>query len=649
MSVLKPYMVFHLNLMFSSIEVEQRDEVIQRCYWPLLRLIKECKLKAGIEMSAYTLEEIKQLDSLWVEELKSLIQTGNVELVGSGYSQSIGPLMSAEANTWNQEIGINIYQEILGTKPSIALINEMAYSVGVLEHYNNVGYKAVIMEWNNPYKYHPEWDKNWRYNPQTLTDLQGRNIPVIWADSIVFQKFQRYAHGELDLDEYIEFIDGFKGNDIRYFPIYSNDVEIFDFRPGRFKTEANIAGKESEWKKIEILFNRLQQDKEIEMVLPSEVLQGLDNILGGNKISLESPEEPIPVKKQEKYNINRWALTGRGDQKINTTCFALSKALSGSKEVSQWKELCYLWSSDFRTHITQKRWDDYCTRLETFKNKHLSKAKLENVKLLTEIDINTCCAGRFIKLKTKNISFSLNYKKGLVIDSLSFFGDGKSLIGSLQHGYYDDIAYGADFYSGHAIIEASGEHKVTDLSSDVFSLYGNEKMYQLKMKNVGNDIVFEKFITIEEDTISLDKKITTVKRKSSVIHPFCFTFIPDAWDMDTLYFETHNGGSSLERFNLQRPGGIDHANRLSSLISAKHALGATKGIIIVGDKDKQLVFSHDIELSAMIPTLILKKTGDGKMFFRLQYSVQEIDETFKESEDSQIIECLLKISAKQSN
>ena len=29
---------FHLNLVFSSIEEERRDEVIARCYWPLLRL-----------------------------------------------------------------------------------------------------------------------------------------------------------------------------------------------------------------------------------------------------------------------------------------------------------------------------------------------------------------------------------------------------------------------------------------------------------------------------------------------------------------------------------------------------------------------------------------------------------------------------------
>ena len=28
-----------------------------------------------------------------------------------------------------------------------------------------------------------------------------------------------------------------------------------------------------------------------------------------------------------------------------------------------WKELCYLWSSDFRTHITEKRWTAFCARL----------------------------------------------------------------------------------------------------------------------------------------------------------------------------------------------------------------------------------------------------------------------------------------------
>ncbi len=34
------FALFHLNLAFSSIEEEQRGDVIKRCYWPLLELAK---------------------------------------------------------------------------------------------------------------------------------------------------------------------------------------------------------------------------------------------------------------------------------------------------------------------------------------------------------------------------------------------------------------------------------------------------------------------------------------------------------------------------------------------------------------------------------------------------------------------------------
>ena len=36
MNPLRIYAVFHLNLMFSSIESWRRQEVLERCYWPLL-------------------------------------------------------------------------------------------------------------------------------------------------------------------------------------------------------------------------------------------------------------------------------------------------------------------------------------------------------------------------------------------------------------------------------------------------------------------------------------------------------------------------------------------------------------------------------------------------------------------------------------
>ena len=155
------------------------------------------------------------------------------------------------------------------------------------------------MEWNNPRHNHAEWNNEWRYLPQKVIGADGRTIPIIWADSIAFQKFQRYAHGEYNLDEYYKYLRSKIGKNERYFPIYSNDAEIFNFRPSRYRTEAQI-GNSGEWKHIRDLFKNLKNCEEFNFVLPSDVLKGLNHLNGGNSIKLESPQQPIPVKKQEK-------------------------------------------------------------------------------------------------------------------------------------------------------------------------------------------------------------------------------------------------------------------------------------------------------------------------------------------------------------
>ena len=54
------YNIFHCNLAFSSIEEEAHINVIEKCYWPLLKLAK--KYPIAIELTAYTLERIFDLD-----------------------------------------------------------------------------------------------------------------------------------------------------------------------------------------------------------------------------------------------------------------------------------------------------------------------------------------------------------------------------------------------------------------------------------------------------------------------------------------------------------------------------------------------------------------------------------------------------------
>ena len=51
----KSFFLFHLNLAFSSIEYDQHIEVINKCYFPLLKIFSEQKIKFAIELSGWTL------------------------------------------------------------------------------------------------------------------------------------------------------------------------------------------------------------------------------------------------------------------------------------------------------------------------------------------------------------------------------------------------------------------------------------------------------------------------------------------------------------------------------------------------------------------------------------------------------------------
>jgi len=59
--VLKLYSIFHLNLAYSSIPEAKRKEVIQKSFWPLLRLATKDKIPVAIESLAYNLKVATRL------------------------------------------------------------------------------------------------------------------------------------------------------------------------------------------------------------------------------------------------------------------------------------------------------------------------------------------------------------------------------------------------------------------------------------------------------------------------------------------------------------------------------------------------------------------------------------------------------------
>jgi len=627
------YNFFHLNLAYSAIEEEDRPEVIEKCYWPLLRLARKRNLPFGIELSGYTLEVIQELDPRWVEEFKGLINGGACELIGCGYAQVIGPLVPHEVTSANLRIGHAVYEEILGLRPRIALLNEQAYSSGLVPLYKAAGYEAIIMEWNNPAREHPEWDDEWRYLPQRAKGTGDSEIGLIWNKSIGFQKFQRYAHGELELNELLDYIRSHKSERFRAFPVYGNDVEIFDYRPGRYMTEATIHD-EGEWLRIDRLYEALQQELDMKFIKTSEVMDLRDVTGANNLLELSSAAQPIPVKKQEKYNVVRWALTGRDDLGINTSCWRLYEALKGDPSTmeSDWKELCYLWSSDFRTHITERRWNSYLKRLSSH-SRNWSSSSQNLIKKRSDKACNkrySCHSdGKYIFISGERIRVVLNGYRGLALHlftDISIFN--APLCGTIGHGFYEDIKWSSDYYSGHIVLESLGMPKITDLN--VIEPKIEQKYDQIFVSaeiqtNLG---VLKKMWIIDDDEgeVRLIYNFMWSEPILGSLRLGYVTLFTDSFQSSSFSFSTHNGGSDMESFLLDRD--VDHGRPVSFLVSSNQMLSATGGIVYLGDNQKKIVVKFKNSQHSIGCFVQNQKIG-RKNLCRLFFSAMEIDDTRK--------------------
>ncbi len=621
----------------------------------MLNLACEEKIPIGVEASGYTLEVIESLDPGWISTLCDLCDQNIVDFIGCGYVQLIGPLVPAEVNAANLRIGNKVYERLLGFRPEIALVNEQAYSEGLLQHYLDAGFKVIIMEWNNPSRFHPEWNPEWRYLPQAAINQHGEKISLIWNESIAFQKFQRYVHGEIELNEYLKHLEQQLGDTPRAFCLYGNDAEIFDFRPGRFQTEA-VLREGGEWKRIAKLLRHLSNDAQFQFIHASSVLDLIKQPNSLNPLALESPEQPVPVKKQEKYNLTRWAVTGLNDLRVNTDCWQIYHSLTDNCEATEenWKELCYLWSSDFRTHITPKRLKNYLQRLGNFKYKMLSQPKhncfadgktvLETTHSPSGINSSSqlhkpkgntytiVTNGRFLHVESQHINLILNCRKGLAIHSLRFDDVCSTpLIKTIPHGYYDDISMGADFYSGHLIFEIPGKPKITDLepvtpvideicrgliivSGSIFTPLG-----QIKKK------IFVGIDAQNKPYVKIFYKLNWGKKPIGSLRLGAVTLNPEAFDADSLFYATHNGGYDIEKFFLNGRV-VSHGAPPSFLVSASHGLGVTADMVVLGDQKKQIYLNIQKSLCSAIG-LITHRNVRPNFFSRHIFSLVEMDET----------------------
>lgn len=623
-SELQVFAFFHLNLMFSSIAEEARKDVIERCYWPLLDLPSEAGVPIGLEATGLTLEIIQALDPVWIDALRQRIDSREIALIGSGYAQIIGPLVPAAVNRWNLRLGLETYSALLGERPRLALVNEQAFSAGLVPLYQDAGYEALLLDWDNVRDYHPEWSDETQFRPQYISGAGGARIKALWTQTMAFQKLQRLAHGELSQDGYLDFVLSQQGQAPRAYCLYSNDAEVFDFRPKRLHTEEELSGN-GEWARIASAWRALKGEPRISFVPPHAALAPLD--AQGHALRIETAQQPAPVKKQPKYNIARWAVAGRDNMRVNAACHQLTQRLLANdcQDPVQWRAMCQLWSSDFRTHIEPERWTRF-------------KCGLDRLAASVTSQIRGICpapylsrsesAGRFLEIETAALRARFNRRRGLALDFAAVQGDPRPpMIGSLAHGYYPDAALQADWYSGHLVFEWPGHPKVTDLewAQETVTTLSDRVLIEAQIQTPLGPIQKRIVLHNQDPRIDWDLTIGWPDMPRGSLRPGHALIMPQAFHWDRLAIGSHLGGEELEWFPLA-PGPLNHGAAVSSLVSATTGLGMTEGILKIADGERALTLITDRSVSPMLAMIEARATRSS-YFCLIQFSAAETDDT----------------------
>lgn len=627
--------------MFSSIEADKRKEVIQQCYWPLLQMADD-GFTISLEATALTLEIINDIDPEWIETLRKQIAAGKIEFIGSGYSQIIAPIVPETVNVMNLRIGASIYEQLIGFRPTVYLINEMAFSADLISVYLNEGIENIIFEWNNFYKYTDGISKEFSYTPVRLSDGKV-TINVVWADSIVFQKFQRCVHGEVEPNELINYLSHIAGpTEFQFVPIYTSDAEIFDFRPGRYKTENNL--QVNEWDKVRVLYSSLAEKADFLFI--HDML--LDTSYSKPVIEFK-PKFPVQVKKQEKYNMFRWAIGGRDNLRLNADCYRIYEHLmisEGTNE-SDWKSLLLYWSSDFRTHITIPRFNEI---------KNAIGSTLKQIEFEEKIDATSyqkapaySITEHVIQIDSESYIIRLNRKKGLVIESFQRLNEiSLPIIGQIPHGTYDDITFSNDYFSGYAVIYDSARKQHTHLFDRQETVQLLNDRIIIEAKNNCNDVfIIHDIMTATALSFEIDRSIHILDETIDIIHPFIFTFLPKK-ELHEMTYDVSCGSGAPVNYPLKNWLLANQQSKFQT-ISAIHGFTPTEGKLVMRDSSNtpQLTFAMDNKYLPLVCSFQFEpKVGLGEMklpFCWLVMSAKEINDLTKQNKSD-----LKKIRAKLS-
>jgi hypothetical protein len=235
---------------------------------------------------------------------------------------------------------------------------------------------------------------------------------------------------------------------------------------------------------------------------------------------------------------------------------------------------------------------------------------------------------RYLVVETDSVKVVLNCRRGLAVDKLWLSDkDGEHLCGTLHHGAYDDISFGADFYTGHLVFEAPGRSKVTDLEPVEPYIQDTPEGVVVWGQALTGAGPVRKTLTIRKDQpcFQVEQTLDWDLHEIGSLRLGHLTLNPLAFDVHTLRFATHNGGEEREEFSLDGRT-VLQGEAVSFLVSARAGVGMTQGRCGFSDGRKAVCLEFDPAQNAFLG-LLTHQVVDSSFFTRLILSASEVDET----------------------
>ena len=263
---------------------------------------------------------------------------------------------------------------------------------------------------------------------------------------------------------------------------------------------------------------------------------------------------------------------------------------------------------------------------------------------------------RFTRVRTPFVDVVLNHHRGLAIESLAFPTiHPEPLVGTIKHGYFEEISLSADWYSASTVLQRPGKSQITDLgeTKPVFSSGTDKQGLWLECSGTiatEAGLIHKRFI-IHQDIPQINLEFTFDWKKIPLgsFRSGFVTLLPEAFDQDSLFYAAHNGGSEFEIFQMDNHS-ISHGAPSSSVVTASSGLGATEGMIIIGDNRKGIVVYFDQTVCAAMPMVSFRHAYPS-FFARLMFSLGEMDESRRREVPGplQFVCCLVGIAKREPN